>query len=186
MDPARNRGRESGGGGIWAGSSQKNKLPPEMREEAPEREYSRDKGTECGGHGSPRSPLPSMQGAGAGPMAGLVAWEPQSNEPQAKPSACRQQEAIKGFWASKCFGLLLENNCWQKNEKLSRWEVLRLSCSSNGEESAYEAGDQGLIAGSGRLSGEGNDNPLHYSCLENPMDIEAWQATVFMGSQRVR
>ena len=40
------------------------------------------------------------------------------------------------------------------------------------------AGDQGLITGSGRSSGGGNDNPLQYLCLENPMDREAWQATV--------
>ena len=39
-------------------------------------------------------------------------------------------------------------------------------------------GDTGLIPGSGRSPGVGNGNPLHYSCLENPMDREAWQATV--------
>ena len=38
--------------------------------------------------------------------------------------------------------------------------------------------DVGLIPGSGRSSGEGNGNPLQYSCLENLMDREAWQATV--------
>ena len=38
--------------------------------------------------------------------------------------------------------------------------------------------DAGLIPGSGRSPGEGNGNPLQYSCLENPMDREAWQATV--------
>ena len=37
---------------------------------------------------------------------------------------------------------------------------------------------QGSIPGSGRSPGEGNDNPLQYSSLENPMDREAWQATV--------
>ena len=36
--------------------------------------------------------------------------------------------------------------------------------------SAYNAGDQGSIPGSGRSSGEENGNPLQYSCLENPMD----------------
>ena len=41
---------------------------------------------------------------------------------------------------------------------------------SDGKASAYSAGDLGLIPGSGRSSGEGNDNPLQYSCLENPMD----------------
>ena len=34
-----------------------------------------------------------------------------------------------------------------------------------------------MIPGSGRSRGKGNGNPLQYSCLENPMDREAWQAT---------
>ena len=38
--------------------------------------------------------------------------------------------------------------------------------------------DSGSILGSGRSPGEGNDNPLQYSCLENPMDRGAWWATV--------
>ena len=40
--------------------------------------------------------------------------------------------------------------------------------------SASNAGDPGLIPGSGRSPGEGNGNPLQYSCLENPTDGEAW------------
>ena len=40
--------------------------------------------------------------------------------------------------------------------------------------SASNAGDPGSIPRSGRSPGEGNDNPLQYSCLENPMDGEAW------------
>ena len=43
---------------------------------------------------------------------------------------------------------------------------------------ACNAGAVGLIPGSGRFPGEGNDNPLQCSCLENPMDRRAWQATV--------
>ena len=43
---------------------------------------------------------------------------------------------------------------------------------------ACNAGDLGLIPGSGRFPGEGNGNPLQYSCLENPMDRGAWWATV--------
>ena len=39
--------------------------------------------------------------------------------------------------------------------------------------SACNAGDPGSIPGSGRSPGEGNSNPLQYSCLENPMDREA-------------
>ena len=44
--------------------------------------------------------------------------------------------------------------------------------------SASNAGDLGLIPGWGRSLGEGNGNPLQYSCLENPMDGGAWWATV--------
>ena len=50
---------------------------------------------------------------------------------------------------------------------------------------ARDAGDADSIPGSGRSPGEGNGNPLEYSCLENPMDKEAWRATVH-GSQRLR
>ena len=50
--------------------------------------------------------------------------------------------------------------------------------SSDGKASAYNAGDPGSIPGSGRSPGEGNSNPLQYSCLENPMDWGAWWATV--------
>ena len=50
--------------------------------------------------------------------------------------------------------------------------------SSVGKESACNAGDQGLIPGSGRSPREGNGNPLQYSCLENPVDRGAWWATV--------
>ena len=49
--------------------------------------------------------------------------------------------------------------------------------SSVGKESACNAGDPGLIPGSGRSPGEGNGNPLEYSCLENFMDRGAWRAT---------
>ena len=48
----------------------------------------------------------------------------------------------------------------------------------SGKESACSAGDAGSIPGSGRSPGEGNGNPLQYSCLENPMDKEAWWAAV--------
>ena len=41
-----------------------------------------------------------------------------------------------------------------------------------------KAADAGLIPGSGRSPGEGNDNPLQHSCLGNSMDREAWQVTV--------
>ena len=49
---------------------------------------------------------------------------------------------------------------------------------SDGKDSACSVGDLGSIPWSGRSPGEGNGNPLQYSCLENPMDGESWQATV--------
>ena len=45
---------------------------------------------------------------------------------------------------------------------------------SDGKASAYSVGDLGLIPGLGISSGEGNGSPPQYSCLENPMDGEAW------------
>ena len=44
--------------------------------------------------------------------------------------------------------------------------------------SAGDIRDLGSIPGSGRSPGEGNGNPLHYSCLENPMDRGDWLVTV--------
>ena len=49
---------------------------------------------------------------------------------------------------------------------------------SGSKESACNAGDVGSVPGLGRYCGEGNGNPLQYSCLENSMDRGAWQATV--------
>ena len=48
----------------------------------------------------------------------------------------------------------------------------------NSPANAGDTEDAGLILGSGKSLGEGNGNPLQYSCLENPMDREAWQAIV--------
>ena len=48
----------------------------------------------------------------------------------------------------------------------------------HGKDSACNAGDPGSILGLERFPGEGNGNPLQYSCLEKPMDRGAWWATV--------
>ena len=63
--------------------------------------------------------------------------------------------------------------------------ILGFPEASDDEESACSAGDPASIPGSGRSPGEGNGNPLQYSCLENPMDRGAWWAIQFMGSQTV-
>ena len=57
-------------------------------------------------------------------------------------------------------------------------KAFQLPGSSDNKASAYSVEDLGLIPGLGRSAGEGNGNPLQYSCLENPMDRGAWQATV--------
>ena len=57
--------------------------------------------------------------------------------------------------------------------------------SSDSKESACSVGDPGLISGSGRSLGERNGNPLQYSCLENPIDGGAWQATVHGGHKEL-
>ena len=50
---------------------------------------------------------------------------------------------------------------------------------SVGKESAWNAGDLGSIPGLGRCPGEANGHPHQYSCLENPMEREAWWDPVF-------
>ena len=54
--------------------------------------------------------------------------------------------------------------------QVAQWE-------KNPPDNAGDAGDTGLILGLGRSPGEGNGNPLQYSCLENSMDRGAWWAT---------
>ena len=58
---------------------------------------------------------------------------------------------------------------------MSRWGFHH---SSVGKESACNTGDLRSIPGSGRSPGEGNGNPLQYSCLETPMNRGGWPATV--------
>ena len=55
---------------------------------------------------------------------------------------------------------------------------------NNSPANARDIRDAGSAPGSGRFPGEGNDDPLQYSCLENPMDRGAWWATI-SGSKRV-
>ena len=66
---------------------------------------------------------------------------------------------------------------------LKYWILLHLdfpggSAVKNLPASVGDTGDTGSILGLGRFPGGGNGNPIQYSCLENPMDRGAWQATV--------
>ena len=56
--------------------------------------------------------------------------------------------------------------------------ILGFPGGSDGKASACNTGDPGSIPRLGRFPGEGNGNPLHYSCLENSMDGGVWWATV--------
>ena len=74
-------------------------------------------------------------------------------------------------------------NTWQDKAMFAQHLSVSLRtrgfpCSSVGKASACSAGDPGSIPDLGRSPGEGNGNPLQYSCLENPMDRGAWRATV--------
>ena len=59
-----------------------------------------------------------------------------------------------------------------------KWYYSSFPDASDGKESTCHAGDQSSIPGSGRSYGEGNGNPLQYSCLENPMNRGAWWGIV--------
>ena len=64
------------------------------------------------------------------------------------------------------------------NSEAENWCWVIINCGfpggSDGKASACNAGDPGSIPGLGRSPGEGNGNPLQYSCMENPMDGGAW------------
>ena len=81
------------------------------------------------------------------------------------------------------------NNCPEKMSSLNQfyegvckistyWVNIGPSLVSEVKASASNVGDLGSIPGLGRSPGEGNGNPLQYSCLENPMDKGAWQSAV--------
>ena len=107
---------------------------------------------------------------------------------------------IRGkFPSSSIWNNTFLNNTWVRKEvsgeirkylnwmKMNIWHIkicgmhikqLGFPCGSDGKEYTCNVGDLGSVPRSGRSPGEGNGNPLQYSCLENSMDRGAWQATV--------
>ena len=77
--------------------------------------------------------------------------------------------------------LKLSNSLFSFSIYLLSTSYIYFPAGSEGKESACNAGDPGSISGLERSSGEGNGNPLQYSCLENLMDGGAWQATAPWG-----
>ena len=114
---------------------------------------------------------------------GLKRWDmgcvhgscsPLCSEP---PSSCRplvngKRAPWTGPWAHPAF---FSEKHMVKSDTPEQQDLLD---GSDGKASTYNGGDPGSIPGFGRSSGEGNGNPLQYSCLENPMDGGAWWATV--------
>ena len=85
--------------------------------------------------------------------------------------------SIHDYWKNHSFDYI--DLCQQSHVCLCFLIVITLCClhfpgDSDGKVSAYNARDLGSIPGLGRSPGEGNGNPLQYSCLENPMDRGAW------------
>ena len=82
------------------------------------------------------------------------------------------------FWPRQFCGLYSPQDCKESDttEQLSLFQGF--PGGSEVKASACNAGDLSLIPGLGKFPGEGNDNPLQYSCLENRMDGGAWWATV--------
>ena len=111
-------------------------------------------------HGfSPGPPNPKSSPGPSAPLLGTS--QAKGRRGQQSPRAQPSREGFQSTERSMVFAL-----------------ITNLPCSSNGKESACSAGDQGSIPGLARSSGEGNNNPLQYSCLENPMDRRARRATV--------
>ena len=86
-------------------------------------------------------------------------------------------------------GMVEEMEAWWKEQDRQDRRVMRVHVAlpggSDGKASDYDVGDLGSTPGLGRFPGEGNGNPLQYSCLENPTDGGAWCRLLSMGPQRV-
>ena len=98
------------------------------------------------------------------------------------PSPCQVLDSYSNTFNTTCSGKPFLIFLARSNYPISFYSTMWLSfystACSEGKVSTYNAGDWGLIPGSGRSPGEGNGNPIQYSCLENSMDWEAWWATV--------
>ena len=78
------------------------------------------------------------------------------------------------FMIAKRKGTINVNN----ENSLNKGDEMGFPGASHGKEPTCNVGDPDSVPGLGRSPGEGNGNPLQYSCLENSMDRGAWQATV--------
>ena len=98
------------------------------------------------------------------------------------PGKCRGQRSLVGYSPAGCresdMTEWLSTRSQVRLRKERNWASQVALVRKNLPASAGDARDVGLIAGLGRSPGGGHSNPLQYSCLENPMNSRAWQATV--------
>ena len=113
----------------------------------------------------PKTPLPSI----ADRPPSLLHTNPS-------PSECLGDSSLYHYWQHRSRKHLSDSS----TRKCDSFYLLRAQQVPGLEAKnlSAEAGDMGLIPGSGRSSGERNGNPLQYSCLGNPMDGGAWWATI--------
>ena len=127
---------------------------------------------------------PALGLSSSGPLSGIPSASPQpgfsalrplpeGTFQKVPPSPSPTPKAPEVLGARR-----VEGKAYRKRLLPGSWIVFRLNWgfpgSSDGKVSAYNVGDLSSIPGSGRSPGEGNGNPLQYSCLENPMDWVAW------------
>ena len=97
----------------------------------------------------------------------IFSWDIQD------PNCFHTHKTLSAFFIVLTFAQMIK-----KKKKKQNFQCLGFLGGSEVKASASNAGDLGSVPGSGRSPGEGNDNPLQYSCLENPMDGGALQATI--------
>ena len=91
--------------------------------------------------------------------------------------SCLENPRDGGAWWAAVYRVA-QSWTWLKRLSSSSMHNTGLPWWFSSKESAHTAGDQGSIPGSGRSPGGGQGSPLHYPCLENPMDRGAWQPEV--------
>ena len=121
-------------------------------------------------------------------------WSQESKDSFTLKNTLRTSLAVQWLrlWASTAGGTgsipcqeLWSHMSWGMDHWTTSTRTSGLSWWLGNKEPICNTGDTVSIPGSGRSPGEGNDNPLHYSCLRNPMDRGAWWAIVH-GVARVR
>ena len=95
-------------------------------------------------------------------------------------STCREHALDFGLSSYGTWGLVLQGKCGIVPDHGLKPCPLHWASPGGSvvKNPPANTGDAGLIPGSGRSPGEGNDNPLQYSCLENSMDRGTWRATI--------